>query len=398
MNYGLHQHSVEARNGSPLLGLRLASSHPTSAAPALPARTNTLASRISTVPLIVIAFVLGVSALRLAQGFIVPLVLGLLVAYALDPIVRSLHRLGVPRWIAAGVIVAGLVVAIAGLAYTLGDTVTSAISQLPEATGRLRHELRSIGGQNEGPLSALGRAADDLEAAVSEATGVHATEAASTAPLVRLRESLVLQSMTLLGMTSTLFLIVLFVYFLLAADDLFKRKIVGLAGPTLSRRRAIATAIDDINQKIERFLSIVLSMNVLVGVCTWAAFHALGVANAGAWAILAGLMNSIPFLGSAVAAVVFFLAALLQFDSINMALATAGVFIAITSVESMLVTPWLLGRTVLMNNVAVFGGLFFWGWLWGPWGMMLAFPMMVVIKTIVDRIEPLEPLGEMLGR
>jgi len=283
------------------------------------------------------------------------------------------------------------------LAYTLGDTVTSAISQLPEATGRLRHELHSIGGQNEGLLSALGRAADDLEAAVSEATGVHATKAAS-APLVRLRESLVLQSMTLLGMTSTLFLIVLFVYFLLAADDLFKRKIVALAGPTLSRRRAIATAIDDINQKIERFLSVVLSMNVLVGVCTWAAFHALGVANAGAWAILAGLMNSIPFLGSAVAAVVFFLAALLQFDSINMALATAGVFIAITSVESMLVTPWLLGRTVLMNNVAVFGGLFFWGWLWGPWGMMLAFPMMVVIKTIVDRIEPLEPLGEMLGR
>jgi predicted PurR-regulated permease PerM len=366
--------------------------------PVLPARTNTLASRISTIPLIVIAFVLGVSALRLAQGFIVPLVLGLLVAYALDPVVRSFHRLGVPRWIAAGVIVAGLVVAIAGLAYTLGDTVTSAINQLPAATGRLRHELHSIGGQSEGPLSALGRAADDLEAAVSEATGVHATNIASTAPLVRLRESLVLQSMTLLGMTSTFFLIVLFVYFLLAADDLFKRKIVGLAGPTLSRRRAIATAIDDINQKIERFLSVVLSMNVLVGVCTWAAFHVLGVANAGAWAILAGVMNSIPFLGSAVAAVVFFLAALLQFDSINMALATAGVFIAITSVESILVTPWLLGRTVLMNNVAVFGGLFFWGWLWGPWGMMLAFPMMVVIKTIVDRIEPLEPLGEILGR
>ena len=397
-HHGLHQHSVEVSNGSALRGLLLASSHPTSAAPAMPARTNILASRITTVPLIVIALVLGVSALRLAQGFIVPLVLGLLVAYALDPVVRSLHRLGVPRWAAAGVIVAGLVVALAGLAYTLGDTVTSAINQLPEATGRLREELRSIGGQTEGPLSALGRAADDLEAAVSEATGVHASNAASAAPLVRLRESLVLQSMTLLGMTSTLFLIVLFVYFLLAADDLFKRKIVGLAGPTLSRRRAIATAIDDVNQKIERFLSVVLSMNVLVGVCTWVAFHALGVANAGAWAILAGLMNSVPFLGSAVAAVVFFLAALLQFDSINMALATAGVFIAITSIESMLVTPWLLGRTVLMNNVAVFGGLFFWGWLWGPWGMMLAFPMMVVIKTIVDRIEPLEPLGEILGR
>jgi predicted PurR-regulated permease PerM len=139
-------------------------------------------------------------------------------------------------------------------------------------------------------------------------------------------------------------------------------------------------------------------MNILVALCTWGAFSALGVANAGAWAIMAGLLNAIPFLGSAVAAVIFFLAALLQFDSLTVALVVPAVFIVITSIESMLVTPWLLGRTVRMNNVAVFAGLLFWGWLWGPWGMALSFPIMAVAKTIVDRVDPLRPVGEILGR
>ena len=84
--------------------------------------------------------------------------------------------------------------------------------------------------------------------------------------------------------------------------------------------------------------------------------------------------------------------------ALSLALLTAGVFVAITSIESMLITPWLLGRTGRMNNVAMFGGLLFWGWLWGPWGMALSFPIMTVIKTVADRVQPLRPIGEMLGR
>jgi predicted PurR-regulated permease PerM len=365
---------------------------------ALPAAASTPMPRLSSVPVLVIALVLGILALRLAQDFLVPLVLGLLIAYALDPIVRTMHRLGVPRWLGAAAIVAGLVLALGGVVYALGDRVTTAINQLPEATGRLREELRSIGGQ-AGALSAIGKAADDLEAAASEAAGLQAAAASSKAPLgLRLRESLVLRSMTLLGVTSTMFMLVLFVYFLLAAGDLFKRKIVWLAGPAPSSRGEVASTIDDINRNIEHFLSVVIAMNVLVGLCTWVAFHALGLANAWAWAIMAGLLNTVPFLGSAVAALVFFLAALLQFDAVGAALVTAGVFIVITSFESMRVTPWLLGRAIRMNNVAVFGGLLFWGWLWGPWGLALSFPMMAAIKTIADRVGSLRPVGEMLGR
>lgn len=398
MSHARYQQSGETTGSGRVRRLLLASSQASPALTALPAVANSSPSRVASVSVAVIAAVLGVIALRLAQDFLVPLVLGLLIAYALDPIVRTLHRMGVPRWLGAAAIVGGMVLTLAGLAYALGDRVTAAINQLPQATSQLRGELRSMGGKTR-VIGALGRAADDLEAAASEAAGLKAAAASSKAPIgLRLRESLVLSSMTLVGMTSTLFMLVVFVYFLLAAGDLFKRKIVGLAGSAPWRRVAVASTIDDINRSIEHFLLVVISMNVLVGLCTWAAFHALGLSNAGAWALLAGLLNTIPYVGSAAAAVVFFLAALLQFDTVTAAIVIAGVFIAITSVESMLATPWLLGRTVRMNNVAVFGGLLFWGWLWGPWGLALSLPMMVVLKTVADRVGPLRPVGEMLGR
>lgn len=263
MSHARYQQSGETTGSGRVRRLLLASSQARLALTALPAVANSSPSRVASVSVAVIAAVLGVIALRLAQDFLVPLVLGLLIAYALDP---------------------------------------------------------------------------------------------------------------------------------------FKRKIVGLAGSAPWRRVAVASTIDDINRSIEHFLLVVISMNVLVGLCTWAAFHALGLSNAGAWALLAGLLNTIPYVGSAAAAVVFFLAALLQFDTVTAAIVIAGVFIAITSVESMLATPWLLGRTVRMNNVAVFGGLLFWGWLWGPWGLALSLPMMVVLKTVADRVGPLRPVGEMLGR
>jgi hypothetical protein len=141
MNHARHEQSAETAQGGTIRRLLLASSQPASALAALPAAASTPMPRLSSVPVLVIALVLGILALRLAQDFLVPLVLGLLIAYALDPIVRTMHRLGVPRWLGAAAIVAGLVLALGGVVYALGDRVTTAINQLPEATGRLRRSV-----------------------------------------------------------------------------------------------------------------------------------------------------------------------------------------------------------------------------------------------------------------
>jgi predicted PurR-regulated permease PerM len=83
--------------------------------------------------------------------------------------------------------------------------------------------------------------------------------------------------------------------------------------------------------------------------------------------------------------------------TLDMTLLVSGVALAITSLEGFLLTPWLTSRAARMNAVAIFVGLLFWGWVWNVWGMLLAVPMMMVIKAVCDHVEDLNAFGELLG-
>jgi predicted PurR-regulated permease PerM len=89
--------------------------------------------------------------------------------------------------------------------------------------------------------------------------------------------------------------------------------------------------------------------------------------------------------------------AFLQFETIGMAVFVGGVSLVITSLEGWLLTPWLTSRAARTNEVAVFVGLIFWGFIWGIWGTLLAVPMLVAMKAFCDRVEDLRPVGELLG-
>ena len=80
-----------------------------------------------------------------------------------------------------------------------------------------------------------------------------------------------------------------------------------------------------------------------------------------------------------------------------MALSTGGTSLLITGLEGFLLTPMLMSRTASMNAVAMFIGILCWGWLWGFWGMLLAVPLLMVLKVIADRVEDLKPVAELLG-
>jgi predicted PurR-regulated permease PerM len=91
------------------------------------------------------------------------------------------------------------------------------------------------------------------------------------------------------------------------------------------------------------------------------------------------------------------LVAFLRFGTVNMAVLVSGISLVITSVEGFLLTPWLTGRAARMNAVAIFVGLLFWGWVWNVWGMLLAVPMLMVLKTVCDHIEDFKGVSELLG-
>jgi predicted PurR-regulated permease PerM len=155
--------------------------------------------------------------------------------------------------------------------------------------------------------------------------------------------------------------------------------------------------LDDITRNIERYLLVQILVSGVVGVATGLAFWALGVENAAVWGIIAAVTNLIPYIGSVIVLAAAGLVAFLQFNSLQMGIVVGGVSLAIHTIIGNLLMPWLTSRTSRMNPVAVFVGVIFWGWLWGIWGLLLGIPITMVIKSICDRVEDLQPIGELLG-
>ena len=115
------------------------------------------------------------------------------------------------------------------------------------------------------------------------------------------------------------------------------------------------------------------------------------------WGLMAGVFNSIPYVGPVIVSGGIAIVAFLQFGTLSMTLAATGAALVITSLEGFLLTPWLTSRAARMNAVAVFVGLLFWGWVWSVWGMLLAVPMLMVVKAICDHVEDFNGVGELLG-
>ena len=116
------------------------------------------------------------------------------------------------------------------------------------------------------------------------------------------------------------------------------------------------------------------------------------------WGLVAGVFNFVPYLGAIATTIVIALAAITTFDSIGHAMLVPATFFAVNALEGNLITPMILGRTLMLNTVAVFVGLTFWWYVWGLPGAILAVPMLVTMKIFCDHFETLEPFGEFLGR
>jgi predicted PurR-regulated permease PerM len=92
------------------------------------------------------------------------------------------------------------------------------------------------------------------------------------------------------------------------------------------------------------------------------------------------------------------MAAFMQFGSFWMALLVAGSSLAIATFVGIFVITWMTGKMAKMNAVAVFVALLFWGWLWGAWGLLLAIPILGIVKVVSEHIEELHPLAELLRK
>ena len=357
---------------------------------------------VRSVALTVLAVAAGMYTLQWAREVFIPIVLSVLISYALEPVVAWLTRLKLPRMLASGLVMAALTGAIGYSVYALTDDAAEIVAQVPEAAAKLRQAMRADRGE-EGTLESVNRAATELQKTADAATassapaprGVQRVQVEE--PAFNVREYISWGSAGLVTFAGQAVLVLFFSLFLLASGDLFKRKLVRVVGPSLEKKKITVQILDDINRQIERFLLVRVVTSVVVGVATWMAFRWIGLEQAAVWGMAAGLFNSIPYFGPVIVAAGAAAIGFLQFGTIYMALTVSGVSLLITSIEGWLLTPWLTSRTARTNEVAVFVGLIFWGFVWGIWGTLLAVPMLVALKACCDRIEDLKPIGEMLG-
>ena len=358
---------------------------------------------IVPVSLAVLAGVAIVFALSWAKAVFIPLMLAVMISYALSTPVNLMQKWRVPRVIGAALLLLAIVGGVGFAVYSLSDEAGEWIETLPEAATKLRLTLLKERGTSAGSMEHMQRAAAQLEQAASE-TGTAApavpsgiTRVQVEKPRLDVKDYLWMGTKGALGFAAQLSIVVFLAYFIMVSGDNFRRKIVRIAGPTLSRKKITIQVLDEITQQIRRFLLVQIFTSILVGVVTWLAFLWIGLEHALIWGIAAGVCNTIPYLGPIIISAGTALVAFLQFGSINMALLVAGISLLITSLEGYLLTPWITGRASRMNPLVVFIGVLFWGWLWGVWGLLLGVPIIMVIKAVCDRTEDLKAIGELLG-
>jgi predicted PurR-regulated permease PerM len=356
---------------------------------------------IRNAALTMLAVLAGIVILQRAEVMIIPIVLGLLISYALDPIVTKITHLRVPRPVAAAVVVLVVAGAAGSLVYGLRGQATALVEQLPQGARRLRRLLETDRPTTTTAIQQMQRAANELERAADAAAPAPAPSGVQRVQVEEKRfnigDYLMWGSVGLVAATMQIVLVVFLVYFLLASGDLYRRKLVKIAGPSLTNKKITLQILSEIDRQIEKFMLVQLFTSIVVAVATWLALRALGLQQAAIWGVLAGVFNSIPYLGAAAVSSAISTVAFLQFGTIRMAVLIGVVALVITTLEGFLLTPWLSSRAARMNAVAIFVGLLFWGWVWNVWGMLLAVPMLMVLKAVCDHVEDFKAVGELLG-
>jgi len=346
--------------------------------------------------------------LQWAADFLIPVLFGILISYTLSPIVFWMERVHIPRAIGAGLVTLALIGSAAVLTNTLYREARSVVDELPVATWKIRAALARLDDGEAGMYEKLHAAAESLKQALPSAGSdtdgsndepgtVPATPPPPAKPVFDLSEWLLAGSVTAAGVAAQLAMALFIVFFGLASGNTFKRKLVKLAGPSLSQKKITVQILDNINGSIQKYMFMLLVTNIALGLASWAAFHLVGLDNPGAWAIAAAVLHLIPYFGTLITALGTGAAAFLQFESFTMMAVLIGLNLIIASIVGTLVATWMTGRIAKMNPMAVFVALLFGGWLWGVWGMLICVPVVVVVKVVAEHIEDLQPLAELLS-
>ena len=308
------------------------------------------------------AFMIVVAGMRAAEAILVPLlVAGFLAIISASP-VFWLKQKGLPAALAACLVVLGVLGAGFVFILIIGSSLDDFSSAIPRYQARLKEEIAPIAQWIQG-----------LGFQPNEDILLKSIDPGASMQLVAKMLSGVG------GILTNSFLILLTVIFILFESSSFPQKVRTALGDPKGALPQFQRIIDAVNNYLA--IKTLLSLGTGVIVAIWVAV--LGIDFPVIWGLLAFLLNYIPNLGSIIAAVPPVLLGYIQFG-IGRALLVASGFIVVNVIFGNVLEPKLMGRKLGLSTLVVFLSLIFWGWVWGPVGMLLSVPMTMVVKFALE--------------
>jgi predicted PurR-regulated permease PerM len=324
---------------------------------------------------------LGVLAACYAAGeVILPIVLAFVLKLLLQPGMRLLERIYMPRPLAALLIILAMLGGIFAVFAAVSGPATSWVERLPESLPKIEERLRFLS-------DPLATAADMLRKIdhMGQPGGSESKSLGLTDMLFRGTQHF----------ASGLFETLLILFFLLISGDMFLRRLVEIM-PTFKDKRQVVELSQQIESNVSAYLLTITAMNALVGFATGIVMWLCGVGEPLLWGSIAFLLNFVPIIGPAVGVGLFLFVGLLAIPSFGQALAPAGLYLIIHVAEGETITPMLLARRFTLNPVLVIISLIFWFWMWGVPGAILSVPMLAIAKIVCDGVKPLNTIGHFL--
>src|ERR1041385_3841974 len=325
------------------------------------------------------------AAAYLASEIVLPLAFAIILKLLLQPALRMLERLHVPRILAALLLILALFGTIVGLGTAISGPAGTWAAKLPEGIPRLQERLSFM----REPINTLQRFLQQVENFGATAPSPNAAAPARGPTLLT----------TLFTGTrnfaSGFFTTGLFLFFLLMSGYIFLHRRVEIM-PRFSSKRQVVEISQQIESDISAYLVTITIMNAAVGIAMGLTMWLTGVGDPILWGTVAFLLNYVPILGTALGVLIFLLAGLLTIDTLWLALLPAGLYFGIHLINGETLTPMLLAKRFTLNPVLVIVSLLFWFWMWGIPGMILSVPMLAIIKIICDRVRPLAAFGHFL--
>ena len=327
-------------------------------------------------------------ALHFAAPVLMPIAVAVLLNLLLAPAVRQLTKLRIPQALGAALVLsAGLGIFIAAV-MLLTDPAREWMDKAPSGFYEIENKLRAF----KEPIEKIREASAQIEKAAQLGQEEQPTQKVEIDDASLTRIVLTGTPQVLSGFAITFVLL----YFLLAAGDSIRRKVVRIIPSFQDKKRAVSI-MARMEDDISYYLLTITLINIGLGAAVTLALSLLGAPNPLLWGVMVALFNYAPYLGAAASLIILTAVGFLSFDSLGQALLVPGVFFSLSLLEGQIITPMILGSRLLLSPVAIFIAMVAWGWLWGVVGALIAIPMLASAKIICENLDPLKPVAEFLS-